>query len=82
MIVPNAELLVACGATTVAAVVFLIAKGDSAVARWVGCEFLLACGAGCWVVFGVCTGQRFWIECAIVSQLVGLVIPIWWKFCR
>lgn len=79
------ESVLQCGACcacflTLLCLVCLAKLGVSFVSVWVGYEFVLTCGASIWIVMGVITGARFWIEAGIVAEILSLAVPLWHLF--
>ena len=60
--------------------IYVANLGKSFVAVWIGYEFVLNFGVALWVLIGVITKTRFWIEAAIVTSILGLAIPLWYLF--
>ena len=61
-------------------IVIIVAQlGKSEIAKFIGYEFAMFIGNATWVLMAIMTSERFWIECAILSQVLSIFVAIWHK---
>lgn len=73
--------LVIVGSALAGAAFIAAAQGGSSIAAWLGYEYAMSIVGAMWVAIAAMTNKRFWLECAVASQLIMLLVPVAWLRC-